>query len=175
MPLYTIYSRSIDDIFEWQTEFLNSGDLLGGESPTNKEILDHVDLKEVNVVEHGTFRLSFPGSGYIYNEENPWPEAFVTPDFKLGIDHKIVPFFELYQELLGNAFKVGKLYQLERCLGVLPFVTYIPEDIYDAIRTFDITELREATKEARQRCENKSLRHRLTHGYESRIISGNSN
>ena len=169
LPLEAVYARTIDDIFRWYEEFIEGEDIFP-EIMSNKELDMQIDLKKIRVIERARLEFDLPGGNSFYSKENPMPEISITEELTIRISDRLIAHFELYQQMMGDSpVKVSGLYRIERYPSILPFLSYVPKYIFDAVRTCDITALKESRREVGEEINRKLFSWRLVYGAESRF------
>ncbi|HII72157.1 TPA: hypothetical protein HA265_05365 [Candidatus Woesearchaeota archaeon] len=101
-------------------------------------------MKQVERVSRGSIHIDFGGPVYMY-KQHELPVLYLTEDFIATITYESVPYFPAFQQKTMK--KRGELYRVIRWNGPVPFASFVPEDVHDALKGFDISPIQPAAME----------------------------
>ncbi len=128
-PVKEVYARSRDDIAAWLRWYEQNPFEFYARSGRAGTLADVVEVKK------GELRFDFggivSGSEYAYID--------VLPDFTAKIRLESIPYFPAFQSRLREQ-KVGDLYMVQNFDGGMNPLSYVPEDVFNALRKCDISQ-----------------------------------
>ncbi|MEK6900103.1 MAG: hypothetical protein AABX05_03185 [Nanoarchaeota archaeon] len=128
-PIVNIYARNTEDIIGWMSWFQQQDiEVIGskGRFPAGIESLVQVDKGE----------LKFDFGGIVSGKE--YAEIDITEDFTVKVRTESVPYFRSYQSRL-KTIKVGDLYGVREYFGSFNAMSYVPLDVFSALRDCDLS------------------------------------
>lgn len=105
-------------------------------------------IDEISVTKMGRviFQAGMMSMNEKYKNEPLFEKLIVTPDFYVEINLESVLNFDLFRSKLFNCKRLN-LYKIQLDFGIVPGLTFVPEDIMQAICAYDLKPISEKAKD----------------------------
>ena len=130
-PFSSIYGRSKEDVQEWMEIFRNKKEFHGIDF-TSYDFGGRT-IESITKVENG--EIFIDSSGPVTKQTDVLK---LTEDFTARIRLLAVPYFRVFQHNL-NGKKEGNLVEIISNKDNLDFTWYVPEDVFQALKEYDIS------------------------------------
>lgn len=145
-PVKDIYARSRGDIVQWLERY--------EQNPFEVVPLSEKKIGTINdivTVERGELIFDFggiaAGNEYVYVD--------LLPDFTAKIRLESLPLFPSYLARVEE-YKEGNLYVVQICHGSLSPLSYVPQDVFEALKKCDVSDYEEKAEQHIERL-NRAL------------------